>query len=170
MTSVHDVAAYILTQKPAGLSTMKLQKLCYYAQGWSLAWDEKPLFDEDIQAWANGPVVYELFKAHRGQFNVRKWDQGSPDCLSDDQKATVDAVLRSYGRLSGQQLSDKSHDEPPWREARGRLDPGLPSSNIISLDSMQDYFGALAHEEASYVKHDDVIRRLLGRAFSLVRG
>jgi uncharacterized phage-associated protein len=41
MASVHDVAAYIL-KKLGTMSTMKLQKLCYYGQGWSLAWDEKP--------------------------------------------------------------------------------------------------------------------------------
>jgi uncharacterized phage-associated protein len=163
MASVHDVAAYILQKSPNGMSTMKLQKVCYYCQGWSLAWDEKPLFDEQIQAWANGPVIYELFKVHRGQFNVRKWPQGSPDCLSDDQKETIDAVLRSYGRLSGQQLSDKSHDEPPWTEARGRLAPGVPSSSAISLDSMQDYFGALAHEEAASSKGEAMLRRVLGR-------
>lgn len=149
MASVQDVAAYILEQRPAGMSTMKLQKLCYYCQGWSLAWDEGPLFDEDIQAWANGPVVYELFKVHRGRFEVRRWPKGNSDNLTRDQKETIDAVLRSYGRLTGQQLGDKSHDEPPWRKARGALAPGVSSSTVISLDSMQEYFGALAQEEAA---------------------
>ena len=31
---------------------MKLQKLVYYSQAWSLIWDEKPLFEEEIEAWA----------------------------------------------------------------------------------------------------------------------
>ena len=41
MTTVHDVAAYIL-QKLGKMTTMKLQKLVYYSQAWSLVWDEKP--------------------------------------------------------------------------------------------------------------------------------
>ena len=51
---VFDVAAYILEQK-GSMTTMKLQKLVYYSQAWSLVWDEKPLFEEAIEAWANGP-------------------------------------------------------------------------------------------------------------------
>ena len=46
--SVLDVAAYIL-DKRGKMSTWKLQKLCYYAQAWSLVWDEEPLFEENIE-------------------------------------------------------------------------------------------------------------------------
>lgn len=45
MANVSDVAAYIL-QKHGRMTTMKLQKLVYYSQAWSLVWDEKPLFQE----------------------------------------------------------------------------------------------------------------------------
>ena len=54
--SVLDVAAYIL-KKLGSMTTMKLQKLVYYSQAWSLVWDEQSLFIESIEAWANGPVV-----------------------------------------------------------------------------------------------------------------
>ena len=58
MANVFDTAKYILEQS-GSMSTMKLQKLCYYSQAWSLVWDDSPLFDEDFQAWAN-------FSKHRG--------------------------------------------------------------------------------------------------------
>ena len=60
MVSAHDVAAYIL-RKQGPLSAMKLQKLVYYAQAWSTVWDDQPLFSEAVEAWANGPVVRELY-------------------------------------------------------------------------------------------------------------
>lgn len=47
MGSVFDTAKYIL-EKCGTMSTMKLQKLCYYSQAWSLVWDDAPLFDEDF--------------------------------------------------------------------------------------------------------------------------
>ena len=65
MASVQDVAAYIL-EKQGGMTAMKLEKLVYYSQSWSLVWDEKPLFGEDIQAWANGPVMYALTEGQPG--------------------------------------------------------------------------------------------------------
>lgn len=43
MATVFDVAQYIL-EKTGKISTMKLQKLCYYSQAWALAWTEDPLF------------------------------------------------------------------------------------------------------------------------------
>lgn len=79
MADVFDVAAYILN-KQGRMTTMKLQKLCYYAQAWHLVWAEKPLFDEPIQAWANGPVCPELYQAHKGKFDIdaRELPQGNP--------------------------------------------------------------------------------------------
>ena len=68
-TTVFDIAKYILHQR-GQMSTMKLQKLCYYAQAWSLVWDDTPLFDEDFSAWRNGPVCEPLFYATKGMFSV----------------------------------------------------------------------------------------------------
>ena len=45
-----DVAAYILS-KQGDMPAMKLQKLVYYSQAWSLVWDDKPLFRDRIEAW-----------------------------------------------------------------------------------------------------------------------
>lgn len=143
MATVQDVAAYILEQL-GSMTTMKLQKLCYYSQGWSLAWDGEPLFDEPIQAWANGPVVYDLFRHHRGEFRVSTWPHGDSSALSDAQCETIDAVLQGYGHLSGQQLSDKTHSERPWLDARAGVPDGSASSVEVELDVMQDFFGALA--------------------------
>src|SRR5215208_5165628 len=108
MATAHDVAAYIL-QKMGEMTAMKLQKLVYYSQAWSLVWDERPLFRDRIEAWANGPVVPALYQHHRGRFQVRKWSQGDPDALSREAQETIDAVLDFYGNKSSQWLSDLTH-------------------------------------------------------------
>ena len=146
MTNVHDVAAYIL-DRSGPMTTMKLQKLCYYSQGWSLAWDGVPLFPESFRAWANGPVCYELFDMHRGRFQVSDWPWGDLQRLTQDEKETVQAVLNAYGKLSGQELSDKTHSERPWVETRGGLPDGAGSSEEISMDLMQEFFGGLTAAE-----------------------
>lgn len=69
MAQIADVAAYIL-DKCGRMTVMKLQKLTYYSQAWHLVWTEKPLFDNRIEAWANGPVVRELYNLHRGRFSL----------------------------------------------------------------------------------------------------
>ena len=37
-------------------TSWKLQKLVYYCQAWSLVWDEEPLFEARIEAWANTAI------------------------------------------------------------------------------------------------------------------
>lgn len=142
MASVHDVAAYIL--KKRGLMTaMKLQKLVYYSQAWSLVWDEKPLFKEQIEAWANGPVVRSLYGLHSGQFQVDQWKWGNPDALTKDERASVDAVLDFYGDKPSWWLSNLTHQEAPWLNARKGLTPGERGDREISHAAMAEYYGSL---------------------------
>lgn len=141
--TVFDVARYIL-EKLGELSTMKLQKLCYYAQAWSLVWDDKPLFKEEFRAWANGPVCKELFRQTQGRFSVTASDEpGSSDNLTEEQKDTIDVVLDYYGSRNAQWLSQLSHMEDPWKEARAGIAPGVGSDNIITKESMAEYYSGL---------------------------
>ena len=146
MATIFNVARYVLHQL-GSMSTWKLQKLCYYSQAWSLAWSGIPLFDEDFQAWSNGPVCPELFQAHRGRFIVSEADipaiyaNGTP--LTDDQKNTIDRVLQEYGSWEPYELREQTHTEPPWRDARGNLGVGEPCSKVISKEAMGAYYGSL---------------------------
>ena len=70
--SVLDVAASILKHQGA-MTTWKLQKLCYYSQAWSLVWDDEPLFTEKIEAWANGPVIPDLYQNIAGVSGYLNW-------------------------------------------------------------------------------------------------
>jgi len=147
MVTVFDVAKYIL--KKSGENTaMKLQKLVYYAQAWSLVWDETPLFNEPIEAWANGPVVRQLYEAHRGQFKVSESTlkhSARIKRLSERQKKTIDAVLKFYGNKNAQWLIDLSHMEDPWIETRkqARLKDGERGHAVISHASMHEYYSGL---------------------------
>jgi len=147
MASVHDVAAYIL-RKQRMMTTMKLQKLVYYAQAWSLVWDDRRLFQAKIEAWAAGPVVPELYRIHRGKFKVAKWPKGDPKRLSPLEIETVDAVLNFYGKKSSYWLSNLTHQERPWRDARRGLGPGDRGNREIKPAAMAEYYGGLVAAEA----------------------
>ncbi len=142
--SVFDVALYILHKLP-NITTMKLQKLTYYCQAWSLAWDDVPLFDNDFEAWANGPVCRELFERHKGKFYAEPnmFSDANINIFSDEQRDTMDAVIRDLGNKSPQWLSDLTHSERPWLEARKGVSPGEPCTNIISKESMLEYYSGI---------------------------
>jgi len=141
MTSVHDVAAYILS-KLGPTSAMKLEKLVYYSQVWALVWDSKPLFSARIEAWASGPVVPALYYRHRGQFEVKTWS-GNPQNLKPQERQTIDAVVKFYGDKTPFWLSELTHRERPWLEARRNLAPGERGKEEITLASMVEYYSGL---------------------------
>lgn len=143
MANIFDVAKYILERKGT-MSTMKLQKLCYYAQAWALVWDDAPLFNEDFEAWANGPVCRELFFKTKGKYSVSADDEtGGNGDLTANEKDTINHVLEHYGNHNAQWLSQLTHMEDPWNEARIGIPPGVGCDHIISKESMAMYYGGL---------------------------
>ena len=146
MVSVFDVAKYIL-EKQGRMSTWKLQKLCYYAQAWHYTWTERRLIAEEFQAWRNGPVCPELFAAHSGLFMIDETElfQGDSSALADDERDSVDAVLGEYGNLEPYYLRALTHEESPWKDARGDLPEDANSQEEITLESMGKYYGSLIY-------------------------
>lgn len=146
MGNVHDVAARIARHFPTGLSTMKLQKLTYFALGWGFALLGRPIFTEKFQAWRNGPVCYELFTRHRREYMIHGWPLGDETNLEPEDKIVIDAVLKNYGALSGLQLSDLTHEPlAPW--SRIRRENGVSAGEASKLEIpdayMQEYFDEL---------------------------
>lgn len=136
-----DVAEHIL-QRLGPVPAIKLQKLVYYCQAWSLVWDDRSLIDDEFQAWANGPVAPELYDRHRGQYDVRTVG-GNPRTLDDAARETIESVIRFYADKSSQWLSDLTHSEAPWRDARGQVPPGARSNATITREAMAEYYSSL---------------------------
>jgi len=140
---VIDVADYILN-RAGSMSAMKLQKLVYYCQVWSLVWTESPLFSDEIEAWANGPVVRALYDKHRGHFRISKgFFCGEIGRLSRDQRDVINRVLEFYNPKDPQWLSNLTHLESPWKDARKGLQPGERSNRVISKEAILEYYSSL---------------------------
>lgn len=147
MATACDVAAYILEQR-GSMTAMKLQKLVYYSQAWHLAWEEVPLFDDRIEAWANGPVVARLFREHRGKFEVSPGEiSGAGGNLTADERESVDTVLLTYGDYEPFQLSELTHREAPWKDARKGMSPGERGCSLIEPQAMLEYYSGLLAAE-----------------------
>ena len=151
MAHVQDAAAYILhAQGP--MSAMRLQKLCYYAYGYHLAWESRQLFPEWFEARANGPVCPELYARHRGQFTLADGAiAGAPQDLDDGERESIDLVLQAYGDFTAHQLSVMTHRDPPWMNARARAGaiPLERSTEPLRDDEIFEYFDGLAAETSN---------------------
>ena len=162
MVKVDDVAAYFIENVP-GMTTMKLQKLCYYAQDWTLATTNQRLFGERFHAYENGPVIGPLFHLFKGLRYVRpeRLTTGDTSALSREERDLLDQVISEYGDLSGDQLSVLTHRDRAWLEAREKNGGYLseddiretyqdPSNRLNGLTALEIAFGGPTSRQQSY--------------------
>lgn len=128
--NIYDACDYIILKMTEGqdsLNNIKLQKLLYYVQAWYLAFNEKPLFEdgENFQAWVHGPVnrqIYDRFSSTKSLYADITYDDIRDgfdfENLNEDELEHIDVVLELYGKYSGTELEDMTHEEEPWINAR----------------------------------------------------
>ncbi len=125
------------------LTDLRLQKLLYYAQAWSLVVRGSELFPEELVAWRHGPVVVEVYKGlPQGQgASVIPADEYTeqPDLL-DEEKEFVGRVWDSYKEHSAIRLARMTHDETPWKNAWGDRPRADVGNDPILVDDMEEYF------------------------------
>ena len=139
LVSADDVARYIVDwckKNKQELTAMKLQKLLYYSQVWSIMKNKQKMFSEEIQAWQHGTVIPDIYHKHKGKFLIHSWDHGSLQKIENNQKAKtiLDLVLNNYGERSGNLLSSLTHSEDPWINARKRDD------QVITVEDIYNYY------------------------------
>lgn len=153
MLNVFDVAYYVL-DKCGKMSTFKLHKLLYYCQAWYMSWNKgTPLFQEDFEAWINGPVVRELFNIHKGLYEISKYDiiEYKKNDL-EKQKKDIDKVLSCYSNKNSISLVLMSHRELPWKNVRDMLKPSDMSNKIISKEAIYSFYENKNIEKLSSVE------------------
>lgn len=123
------------------ISNLKLQKLVYYAQAWHLALEGKPIFNEEIQAWVHGPVIPSLYCKYR-HFKYHPIDQKNNKNLPIDSKLRgfLDNVCEAYMTQDAYALELMTHSEEPWINARRGIPADQNCDNIITLESMKEYY------------------------------
>ncbi|WP_114953466.1 Panacea domain-containing protein [Sphingosinicella terrae] len=128
-------------------TVMQLIKLVYIADGWSLALRDRPLANQNPEAWQYGPVYRDAYNAFR-QFGaqpvtspayVRGTDLPYVESFSEDEEKLLRAVVSAYGKLSAFSLSRLTHQPgTPWSDA---YENGAYSE--ISADDMKAHFESL---------------------------
>lgn len=136
-----DVASVLLARSGQWMDAMRLQKLLYYVQAWHLAVTDEPLFPEQIKAWKDGPVIPQVWHARRQRATRQAATQNVEGIHLDDLTSDlIDLVLAGYGSMSGEQLSELTHAEQPWREARGNLPDHDASREPINIETIAKYY------------------------------
>lgn len=184
--TLYDIAFYILKKQKAGgrgrgggMEMIRLHRLLYYIQAWSLVWtagaetekEAQGLFAERIEAWHNGPVIPALNRLHRqvhlpilARDVARAIPKPSISRISPDAKVIIDKVLSYYGPLDMEALDELIRTEKPWAKIRRYVEAHQaqkgqadnyhyhPLLLLISNRAILKFYGSLPNQLPQFVK------------------
>ena len=162
------VANYFIerTRKESPVTQMKLQKLVYFAHGWHLGITQKPLINEQVEAWPYGPVIPSLYQdlkrwgvdpvtelittvEYRSGAASGKLEITTPRVPEEDAdtQELLDAIQKVYGGWTAGQLSMKTHEAgSPWAKVMAENSDELLYGTDIGVPLLKEHFSRLAAE------------------------
>lgn len=158
MHKANEVANWFIAKAAESgdlVTHLKVQKLLYYAEAWTHTLTGKELFTEQMQAWAHGPVVPEVFQ----EFKSHGWnslpvpkEQEIPK-ISPEAEEILTQVFDAYGDLPAKTLEDMTHNDAPWIKARGNLSPEDRCEVVMPKTDIQEFFKAKYSAELNGEEH-----------------
>lgn len=156
MLDVFQVANYFIYKSIPGsrenITNLKLQKLLYFAQGDYLAnhGTDNPLFEEEIKAWAHGPVVPAVYRKYSDYKFMEIDKKGTEDIITEIRQAEglnnrsyleiLNQVWEKYKNHTGKELEKITHEEGPWKDIRGNLPPFISTNITIPKKEIYNHF------------------------------
>lgn len=136
MDQILDVAGYIVKKYEEltneRLDEMKLHKLLYFTQRESFAITGEPAFEGDFEGWKYGPVCRKVRdNFFNGEIIV------PTQSISEEIQYIVNNVILEYGSLASWKLSELSHKDSAWQNARRGLSANDVGDKQLSLNDIK---------------------------------
>lgn len=136
------------------MTNIRVNKMLFFAQGWSLARRGKALFKEDFRAWQYGPVAQNVYFAFQPCGNQKIVDfsgQFDSDKFSAEEIELLLDVSREYDKYSTTKLVNMTHAKgTPWQQVYREHE-----NNVITKESIREYFKTLDPLESFSVNLDE---------------
>lgn len=122
------------------ITNLKVQKLLYYAEAWSQVFYNRTLFEEDIQAWAHGPVVPEVYHAFKNRGLEPLELDRALEKLDDEALEILEEVQSIYGELTAKSLEIMTRQDTPWLRARNGLSEEAVCNTVIPKHEIKEFY------------------------------
>lgn len=143
-----DITDYLLSKETKlsgeGITNLDVQNILYFAQGWHLAIKGERLFQEELRAWVHGPVVPEVY------FRLAQYERdpipvtevrGDPVLdLPEAVRTFLDQIWTKYSAYRTGKLVELTHEQAPWKNARGDIEARQKSETPLSTSDMMEFF------------------------------
>lgn len=137
------------------IDNLKLNKLLYYAQGWSLARGGDPIFSDEVEAWDYGPVIPDVYRTYKvcGKNPILEpKDHFDESLLSSEQLCLLTDVYANFGQFTGVYLKELTHRRgTPWSKV---YENG--KNNLITKEALKGYFSNNEQPKSFNIDLDNV--------------
>ena len=137
MARAIDVAQYIFNEykmlSGKTIDEMKLHKLLYLSQRECLAITNSPMFQENFEGWKYGPVCRDV----RAYFTEDGMCCDDIQDISNEERYIVKNVILQYGAYESWKLSELSHKEESWKNARKGIPNGQNGNRVLKLEDIR---------------------------------
>lgn len=136
-----DIAEYVLwyceNTLHQAITNLQLQKILYYIQGEYLALYNKPLFDNDMEAWDYGPVIPDVYYEYKEFVSnqILGIEPHNRNILDECDINLIEKIVNEKSKLNVWKLVDDTHNESPWLK---NFKPGLKKE--IPIADLEEYF------------------------------
>lgn len=157
--SIENLVRWFILKE--SMSQKKVQKLCYYAQAWSVALLGKDIVNGiEFEAWVHGPVnthIRSLLRDFGWQDikitnnQLEKVIKEVENEFDESRVKLLESVWKTYGSMSADELESLTHSEEPWLEKREGLSEFESSNRKISKKTMKRYYRSIAVPEVDLI-------------------
>lgn len=117
---------------PEYITNLKLQKLLYFVQSFSLLIFGKRAFKEKIYAWPYGPVVKDVYENYKQNHANEIVSINQSKNISRGLFKIIEEVVECYGSFEATKLIDFTHEEEPWKNTN--------LNDEIDIELIKNYF------------------------------
>lgn len=148
-SKLYDYMLYIIS-KMKEVDPLSIQKILYFANGFSKPFLKHNLFDNEAQAWVHGPVYSDIYDAlsyyQRNIIDYNELLKNKEINISAEEMNYLNYIIKYFGCYSGSILRQMTHFTDPWIKARAGLLDTEPSDRVITLEDVNDYFDRVVNE------------------------
>jgi len=116
----------------AAISERKLHQLLYFAQRESLAITGQPMFPEQLYGWQ-----YGAFSPDVSQYLQISEIETDTNDMDLDVTYIIDNVVLEYGSIASWKLSEISHNQLSWKNARIGVESDEKNNRLLQIEDIQ---------------------------------
>ncbi|BCN29808.1 Panacea domain-containing protein [Anaeromicropila herbilytica] len=133
-SKIHIITQYIINQMKEEVTMGEIQTLLYYMQGFSLAFNNEPLFEDEYYVTANNIPYLNLYESLKLRgINYLEIEE---DLLSDNDKVLINSVLNGFSWYGMKLLNSMTS----YERSLLRISRDKENHKIIAKETIKIFF------------------------------